>query len=616
MGLPYNGRYFAAFDECHARQNDVAHREWEERKDGDLKDFWPRRELSEGLKTHGSGIPNHGYTHYWTMFSPRQLLVLSLLLKVILNVGKYDWEVREFVLGAFQQYLRNQSMFCFWDISYDKLVPHLSNNYFFPYNMAVENCIFPDLGRGNWASCAETIFEGLGWATKPWDLIAVEAIRVKDETITKTITGKSTKVYLGDTVLPATPYCATSTDLKDITSGTMDLVITDPPFGGILQYAELSDFFYVWLRLALKDKYPDYFSAEYTPKAVEVVANPYREKEDPDGFYKRLLTQCWTEAHRILKPGGILAFTFHHNEDQAWISVLESLFDAGFTLSATYPIRSDETKGDGQFGSQKIEFDIIHVCRKHETDPQPISWAKLRREITSDVAQLKSLLENHAKQGLLEADLQVIKRGKALEHFSRHYGKVFVDDDNTISVKDALLGINQMLDEGTESGKERPPGATEPIARQFLLTFGKETELQRDQLQKFLKGSITSPDEFKDRGWCVEKNKVFSRISPLDFAKDWVGKHKRRLTSDLDQALVLIGACFEGSGINATDTLKNDNFKPKPSLKPLLDWHTRNGADSATRAAAMRALSIFNSWESAKKTSKVTQPGLFGDDEI
>src|SRR5207249_5828295 len=108
---------------------------------------------------------------------------------------------------------------------------------------------------------------------------------------------------------------------------------------------------------------------EYTPKALEVVANRARQPEDPDGFYQRLLTECWREAHRILKPGGILAFTFHHSEDEPWVAVLGSLFDAGFYLEATYPIRSDETKGEGEFGSRKIEYDIIHVCRKRVEAP-------------------------------------------------------------------------------------------------------------------------------------------------------------------------------------------------------------------------------------------------------
>jgi putative DNA methylase len=135
-------------------------------------------------------------------------------------------------------------------------------------------------------------------------------------------------------------------------------------------YSELSDFFYVWLRLALKDRYPTVrrrVHAEDARGGVEPRAHP----DDADAYYQRLLTASWREAHRILKPGGILAFTFHHSEDAPWVAVLESLFDAGFYLEATYPIRSDETKGDGEFGSSKIEYDIIHVCRKRTEEPTP-----------------------------------------------------------------------------------------------------------------------------------------------------------------------------------------------------------------------------------------------------
>nr|WP_311528731.1 DUF1156 domain-containing protein [uncultured Ralstonia sp.] len=616
-GRPYNGRFFAAYDEAHAKQYDAAITEWEARKDADLNDYWPRSELAYGFMTHHlqGGVPNHGFTHWWTMFNPRQLLVHAQLLKAIVNVGSYSWSAREYVLGAYQQYLRNQNSFCFWDSGYDKLVPHMSNNNFHPKNNVVENCVFSVLGRGNWASCIEGIVEGREWAIQPWEAVSLETLKRRDPVLADLLSGKSEKVYPGDSVLDVAVHQGSSTDLAQLESASLDLVITDPPFGGLLHYSELSDFFYVWLRLALKGKYPAIFGAEYTPKSLEAVANRAREPEDPDGFYQRLLTQCWREAHRLLKPSGILAFTFHHSEDEPWVAVLESLFDAGYYLEATYPIRSDETKGEGEFGSKTIEYDIIHVCRKRTEEPKPVSWGRMRREVMADVRQLQGMLENHAKEGLPAADIQVIRRGKALEYFSRHYGKVFVDEGRAISVKDALVGINQLIDEDADKGKEPPPVNAEPMTRQFLRTFGNATEMKRDQLQKFLKGSITTPDEFEQRGWCSEKSKVFTRVNPLDFAREWSGKHKRRLTSDLDQALVLIGACFDGSGINASDTLKNENFKSHVALKPLLEWLHKNGPDQASRNAASRAVSIYNAWH-ATQAVKPTQGSLFEEYEL
>jgi len=618
-GRPYGGRFFAAFDRAHAKQYDAALQEWEARKSTDLRDYWPTSEVPYGFMTHmnNGGIPNHGFTHWWTMFNPRQLLVHAQLLKAIQEAGSHPSNVREYVLGAYQQYLRNQNMFCFWDISRDCLAPHMSNNNYHPKTNVVENSVFPSLGRGNWASCIEGIVQGREWAERPWESVSSEGLRRSHSSLADQVSGKSEKVFPADPVNGAEVSCGSSTELTQIGESSLDLVITDPPFGGLLHYSELADFFYVWLRLTLKNKYPDYFGPQYTPKSLEAVANRAREPEDPDGFYQRLLTQCWREAHRVLKPSGILAFTFHHSEDEPWVAVLESLFEAGYYLEATYPIRSDETKGEGSkpgtFGSQTIEYDIVHVCRKRTEEPKAVSWGRMRREVMADVRQLQAMLENHAKEGLPAADLQVIRRGKALEYFSRHYGKVYVDEGRAIAVRDALIGINQLIDDDADQGKEPPPVNAEPITRQFLRTFGTAKELKRDQLQKFLKGSITTPDDFEQRGWCVEKSKVFTRTDPLDFAREWSGRHKRRLTSDLDQALVLIGACFDGSGINASDTLKNENFKPHVALKPLLEWMHRNGSDQSARNAASRAVSIYNAWATTQTAAPV-QGSLFEEE--
>ena len=108
---PYGGRFFApAID---TSRYDAAHREWEHRRDRDLRDYWPRETVPFGFMTAiaNSDIrSNYGFTHWYTMFNPRQLLTLSLLLKAIVEVGTHRQEVREFVLGAFQQY--SQTKIC------------------------------------------------------------------------------------------------------------------------------------------------------------------------------------------------------------------------------------------------------------------------------------------------------------------------------------------------------------------------------------------------------------------------------------------------------------------------------------------------------------------------
>jgi putative DNA methylase len=217
-GEAYNGRFFGKFDEKIATQYDAALIEWDVRKDGDLSAYWPRSELPFGFMTHlnNGGIPNHGFTHWWTMFNPRQLLVHTLLLKAIVTEGDYDWPVREYVLGAFQQYLRNQCMFSFWNPQRDTPEPMFSNNNYHPKATVIENCVFPSLGRGNWASSVEGILEGRDWAVHPWEAVSLNALARTHPELAAQGSGKSEKVYPGDPVKEVDIFCGSSTELAQL----------------------------------------------------------------------------------------------------------------------------------------------------------------------------------------------------------------------------------------------------------------------------------------------------------------------------------------------------------------------------------------------------------------
>ncbi len=237
----------------------------------------------------------------------------------------------------------------------------------------------------------------------------------------------------------------------------------------------------------------------------------------------------------------------------------------------------------------------------------------MRREVLTDVRQLQGLLEAHAREGLPVADLAVIRRGKALEYFSRHYGQVFKNEDEVISVKEAILGINQILDEGATSA-DIPPVDAEPYTRQFLRIFLAAPEQKRDQMQKFLRGTGSGPDEFQTRGWCTETAKIYHLTPPLEIARAWHSRHKRNLESDYDQAMVLIGACHPGSALDANDTLRNPNFKPHPALRPLLEWFEQRGHTPGMRDASKLAKLRFDAWQKAQPQKPPTaQMSLFED---
>lgn len=655
-GYTYGGRYFKAPDSADIKRLIAAEKEWELRHKADLDQYWPQTEIQHSMRTHVKDpLPDHGYTHWWKMFNPRQLLVHSQLLHSITEATEDLWpfDVREQALGAFQQYLRNQNMFAIWNITADKMEPFFSESNYNPKNLTIENCVFPSLGRGNWESSSAKCVAALEWARKPWE-----------RTLTKPSPSEPNIALTEDPIVLGTEiFCGSSTDLSQVSTEPLDLVITDPPFGDNVYYADLADYFYCWLRIALVKWYAglpeeQYFLPERTPHSMEAIDNSAEHPDDREeyekstfitakhlqvirelsgdtalivkdpnplylpvpasDFYSKTLGACWAEAGRLLKDGGIMGFTFHHSEDSAWIDVLKALFDAGYLLVATYPIRSDESKGENAaFGSKKIEYDIIHVCRKRLEAPQPVSWSRMRRWVKEETQRLKEMLEHtHAKE-LPESDLRVILRGKALEFYSRHYGQVLTGDGQILEVRDALLGINLLLDDlvesSAETGSTPPPESAEPTARLYLRIFRHRSEIPRDELHKLLGGSGISQGDLESRGWIRVVGKAVNLVPIqerfLYFTER--GRNRKVIKTDLDQAHFLIGAAYPNSGYKIAEELDNASFRIKKSVDDILKWYMEIGDTSATRSAATTALRLVEHWRTRTDRPQTVQLTLF-----
>ncbi len=584
-GQIYDGRYFLPPSSKDINRLSASMSTWGSLKTSSLQDFWPKEEIPYGWQTHAWSVPDHGYTHWYRMFNPRQLLILATILQKIMMTESTSMPVREQALGAFQQYLRNNSMYCIWDISRDCMAPFFSQNNFVPKQLVIENCVFPSLGRGNWASCSKKVIEALDWCRNPW------------EPVLDPNSSKSTKAVTEDPVRPegTSIFCHSSSDIRELESESIDLVITDPPFGDNFIYSEMANFFYAWLRIPLSRWYEQFKEMKDSPNAQEAVKNVAHHAEDGDEFYQNMMTACWSEAFRVLKPGGLMAFTFHHSEPGQWAIVLEALMDSGFYIEAIYPVTSDESKGENaEFGSKKIEYDMLHVCRKRLGEPTTVSWAKMRQWVKAELTRLRQLLASYRADEISDADVRVILRGKALEFFSRHYGRVLTSADEPMKIAHALAGIDQLLDEGS-GGADRPPSVVQPLAYQFLRLFSTRTSYSSDEVTKNLFGTAIRPKDLIERGWIEEQNRVVSAV-PIDVRfEHHRNRPRKEMKTEIDQAHFLIGAAMPNSGVNLEDELTKDTWMLRKSVDAVLEWYTSIAPNPSVRNAAMLARTILRS---------------------
>jgi len=142
----------------------------------------------------------------------------------------------------------------------------------------------------------------------------------------------------------------------DLAAGSVDAVISDPPFFDNVHYSELADFFHVWQRHVLGATGPLEVA---TTRAIGEVQNV-----DEDTFTARL-GAVWTECRRVLKDDGLLVFTYHHSRAEGWSSILKALMDSGFAVVAAHPIKAEMSGATPKHQAKEpIDLDIILVCRK------------------------------------------------------------------------------------------------------------------------------------------------------------------------------------------------------------------------------------------------------------
>lgn len=406
------GRFFKRVDDDDLRRWEQAKAEFGRCK-GKL--LFP----DQKIPTEGRSDPrpvNHGYTYFWQMFNERQLLCLSMLLEQILEIP--DQNVRELMLTAFSDCLNTNNMFCKYEVQWHKISLFFSLHAFHPIERPTENNIWGTVfGRGTFVKCFEKVRRAKVYCQSPYErLLNLHGQRytkhAHNERITGYLVNEFDELIHNDRAVFL--RCQSSEDLSFIPSRSVDAVITDPPYFDNVQYSELADFFYVWLRLGLKDTYP-WFQPELSSRPDEIVKNDKLGKTVD--FFKDGLQRVFAECHRVLKDDGLLVFTFHHNKIWAWEAIAQALLDAGFYISAT-PIVRSEGRGEVHSSEGNIRYDCILVCRKQPSSLGECGWSALKNLILED-AELWARRTLESAMPINEVDVLTIVMGKTIEHYTK-----------------------------------------------------------------------------------------------------------------------------------------------------------------------------------------------------
>lgn len=231
------------------------------------------------------------------------------------------------------------------------------------------------------------------------------------------------------------------------------LVSTDPPYYDNIGYADLSDFFYVWLRHALRPSFPDLFATLASPKKEELIASQYRHggKKEAESFFLEGMTEAMQRisihAHEAFPVTIYYAFKQSESNSEGtvntgWDTFLAAVIKAGFSITGTWPMRTERDFGM-KTGSNVLASSIILVCRNRAKDAATAT----RREFVSALkAELPSALSSLQRGNIAPVDLAQAAIGPGMAVFTR-YAKVIDANGMPLTVHEALALINQTLDE-------------------------------------------------------------------------------------------------------------------------------------------------------------------------
>lgn len=397
-----------------------------------LETLRPNWEASNILPTEDIGISNYdrGHRMYgvkrWTeMFSSRQLLVAGTLVEEINQLRKdviksegieHADAIIHLLSFSIDKFLNWNASMSTWNIKKQGLRSVFDkHNYEFKITFA--------------EMAPVRASTGLAWA--------IDNVISAYEDITKLPRHPNSN--------PVEVIQGSATNLLTLDDKSVTAIITDPPYDDNVQYSELSDFFYVWLKRTQGYRRPEWFSTYLTDRTEEAIVNkkfherpdmkPKEAEQVARAFYRDLMMQSFREAHRVLRDDGALTVMFTHKKQEAWEALFGSLIEAGFTITATWPIKTESEHSLHQAKKNAAQSTVLLVARKRlEGAGIGFYSDEMRAEIQQ---RARASAERLQESGMSGVDQLVGSFGPAMEVYSR-YDDVRTDTGKQIAVSQAI----------------------------------------------------------------------------------------------------------------------------------------------------------------------------------
>jgi putative DNA methylase len=398
---------------------EIAARLLEKLPEWDALNVVPNEEIDR-ISNYDRGHRLYGMHRWIDLFSPRQFLGHGLAAETFREMVEEDRAAG--VLASLRS-----AAYVYLSFSLDKLRDYNSRmtRWHVPREVMVNTFDSHNYAM-KWSYAEMAIMlEGLGydWAIEQTERCISELVTLLSAE------GDEGPLFARDhrhNLAPVTISSKPGATLDHVADGSVDAVVIDPPYGANVMYAELSDFFYVWLKRTAGLVAPERFTGRLTNKQSEAVANKalFIDQIGADALanrdYQEKMAAIFAECRRVLKPSGIMTVMFTHKETSAWDALTKGLIEAGFIITASWPINTEAEGSLHIKDKAAANSTIFLVCRPRaaEQGDDTTYWEEVEPLVAKAV---RTRVEEFQKAGISGVDLYLASFGPALEEFSRHW---------------------------------------------------------------------------------------------------------------------------------------------------------------------------------------------------